>query len=218
MNNLPVNSLLHWNGSYWAVLSPTETSVNSASPLTGSGTVADPLTVVNGTSTNDILQWDGNAWQTVALPAGGSTTFLSSPTSNPQLTFTVNQQSLPLVGPTITLAAPLSSGYLHFYAYQQSFTQIPSGQGYFLQARFTRNGSNYPGTLVWWISRVGNPWANPASISQPIVFRAPISAPLAAADVIGVTFRINLNSNGFTGVSPPVTINFNNSTLEVVGV
>jgi hypothetical protein len=44
----------------WAALPPT--TVTTASPITGNGTPANPIDLVNGTANNDVLVWNGTDW------------------------------------------------------------------------------------------------------------------------------------------------------------
>lgn len=48
-----------FNGTTWV---PSNITVNSASPLQGTGTSGSPLTVINGTAAGQILKWNGTAW------------------------------------------------------------------------------------------------------------------------------------------------------------
>ncbi len=75
----------------------------TASPVTGNGLVGNPITLIPGQNAGDILQWNGNAWQVVALAnaetdpnawrltgnAIGATDFLGT-TNNQPLVFKTN--------------------------------------------------------------------------------------------------------------------------------
>ncbi|MCS7073759.1 MAG: hypothetical protein NZ108_04760 [Bacteroidia bacterium] len=47
-------------------------TVITANPLTGTGTVGSPLTLINGNAVGQVLQWNGSAWNLATISGGGS--------------------------------------------------------------------------------------------------------------------------------------------------
>jgi len=61
-----VGEVLTWDGTNW-VPGPAAGTVNTAGPVQGDGTAANPVTLLNGVAVGDVLIWDGAAWQIVNL-------------------------------------------------------------------------------------------------------------------------------------------------------
>ncbi|MBK6817456.1 MAG: collagen-like protein [Saprospiraceae bacterium] len=63
--------VLKWNGTEW-ISDNDLTTVGSGSaatsgPLKGDGSAANPISLQNGTKINEVLRWNGNAWQGIII-------------------------------------------------------------------------------------------------------------------------------------------------------
>nr|QBK85993.1 MAG: hypothetical protein LCMAC101_05880 [Marseillevirus LCMAC101] len=197
---------------------PLSTSISVTSPLSGSGTVVDPLSLGSGTTNGDVMQWNGNSWIGTALPPIPGATILSNDVTDSSITFNQSQgATTPLTSASITLPADMTTSILLFYCYFQTVMSVIPDSGFILQATFTINGNDYP-TLVYWIQRVGNPYTNSGACIGTVNMTVD-SGTLSTGDVIGVSFRLNAQTTNqwSSTVDLPFNLSIPRGRLIVIG-